>query len=327
MIVRNGLIGDVKYVDANFGIGGKKLGGPSHPIRFFNDPVNAAKEGAPNPDVDWNMWLGPAKWRPYSDQLAPRGVNHFYPMFWRFDDDIGTGYNGDWGAHHLDIAQWGLDMDRSGPYKIIRSDEPYSTDLYHGARRQYGMKMLFKKPYGDVELYHGPFGTWGTVFYGTDGIVAVNRGKIAVWQGTGLVKPTAEVRKALQDATFMKEKIVAESVGKDYGTDAIVKTDNRLAKALDKLMSYYKLNDAKVQLYRSENQVQNFVECVESRKLPVSDAETGARSGVLCVLCNMSYQYDTGFDWDGDNLELVGRNEKGLSFKRDVYRNGWDIVV
>ena len=327
MIVRNGYIGDIKYVDANYGRGGSKLGGPSHPIRFFDKPENAATEGAPNPDCDWDMWLGPAKWRPYSDQLAPRGVNKFYPMFWRFDDDIGTGYNGDWGAHHLDIAQWGLDMDRSGPYKIIRSDEPHSTDLFHGGRRQYGMKMLFKKPYGDVELYHGPFGVWGTVFYGTDGIVAVNRGKIAVWKGTGLVKPDSRVRKELQDATFMKDKIVAESVGKDYGTDATVKTDNRLTATLKKLMTSFKLEDAKTQLYRTPNQVLNFVECVETRKLPVSDAETGARSGVLCILCNMSYQYDTGFDWDGEKMEIKGCNCKGLSFKREVYRNGWNIVV
>ena len=165
MIVRNGFIGDVKYVDANYGRGGQKLGGPSHPVRFFDEPEKAAIEGAPNADVDWNMWLGPAKWRPYSDRLAPRGMHKSYSqvMFWRFDDDIGTGYNGDWGAHHLDIAQWGLDMDQSGPYKIIRSDEPHSDNLFHGCRRQFGMKMLFKKPYGDVELYHGPFGTWGTV--------------------------------------------------------------------------------------------------------------------------------------------------------------------
>ena len=234
MIVRNGLIGDLRYVDANYGRGGQKLGGPSHPVRFFDVPENAATEGAPNPDVDWNMWLGPAKWRPYSDQLAPRGVNKFYPMFWRFDDDIGSGYNGDWGAHHLDIAQWGMDMDDSGPYRIIRSNEPYSTNLFHGGRRQFGMKMLFKnkKDGRDIELYHGPFGVWGTVFYGTDGIVAVNRGKIAVWKGTGLVKPTVEIRKALEDMTFAPDKVVVASVGKDYGTDATAKKDNALEGAI-----------------------------------------------------------------------------------------------
>ncbi|MBQ0033462.1 MAG: Gfo/Idh/MocA family oxidoreductase [bacterium] len=337
MIVRNGFIGDLRYVDANYGIGGKKLGGPSHPVRFFDVPENAATEGAPNPDVDWNMWLGPAKWRPYSDQLAPRGVNKFYPMFWRFDDDIGSGYNGDWGAHHLDIAQWGMDMDDSGPYKIIRSDEPYSTDLFHGGRRQFGMRMLFtsKEDGKDIELYHGPFGVvtgsggWGTVFYGTNGIVAVNRGKLAVWTGfdATVKRPDLEMRKQIEQMTFRPENVVASSVGKDYGTDAAAKADNALEKAIDKLVAHFKLDTAPVQLYKSVNQVKNFCECVESRKPTISPAEVGGRSGTLCLLCNMSYQYDTGFDWDGEKMEFKGCNCKGLSIKREHYRNGWDIVV
>ena len=327
MIVRNGLIGDVMYVDANYGIGGKKLGGPSHPIRLFDDPKNAVTEGAPNPDVDWDMWLGPARWRPYSDQLAPRGVNKFYPMFWRFDDDIGTGYNGDWGAHHLDIAQWGLDMDNSGPVKAICSEEPHSIDLHHGGRRQYGMKMIFKKSYGNVELYHGPFGVWGTVFYGTDGIVAVNRGKIAVWKGTGLVKPTKEIRAALDNATYMADKIVAASIGKDYGTDATVKKDDALASALDTLEKKFDLANAKVQLYKSPNQVQNFCECIETRKMTISPAEVGARGAVLCQLCNMSYVYDTGFDWNPKAFAFANGTGDETWLKRIHYRNGWDIVV
>ena len=333
-LVRGGVIGDVRYVDANYGIGGKKLGGPSHPIRFFDVPENAAKESEGYEKLGekgWDMWLGPAKWRPYSNQLAPVGVNTFYPMFWRFDDDIGSGYNGDWGAHHLDIAQWGLDMDDSGPYKIIRSDEPYSTDLFHGGRRQFGMKMLFKskKDGKDIELYHGPFGVWGTVFYGTKGVVAVNRGKIAVWAGfdATTVRPTEDVRKALQDVTYMKDHIVAESVGKDYGTDAAVKKDNKLDSALDLLEKKYAAEIKKAGLYESPNQIQNFCECLDSRKITISPAEVGGRSCTLCLLCNMSYIYDTGFDWDPKNMQLAKGETKGISTKREVYRNGWEIVV
>ena len=326
-LVRGGLIGDVMYVDANYGRGGQKLGGPSHPVRFWDEPKNAANESKPNPDVDWKMWLGPAKYRPYSDQLAPRGVNHFYPMFWRFDDDLGSGYNGDWGAHHLDIAQWGLDADKSGPTKVICSSEPYSANLFHGGRRQFGMKMIFKKSYGDVELYHGPFGVWGTVFYGTNGIVAVNRGKIAVWVGTGLVKPTAEIRKGIENLSFMPEKIVAQSVGKDYGTDAMAKKDNNLDGALAKIAKNYDEVIKKANLYYSENQVKNFCECVETRKETISPAEVGGRSCTLCLLCNMSYQYDTGFDWDPVKMDFANGTGTGISLKREGDCNGWEVVV
>lgn len=333
MIVRNGGIGALGYADANYGIGGKKLGGPSHPIRFFDIPEKAAYEGAPNTDVDWSMWLGPAKWRPYSDQLAPRGVHQFYPMFWRFDDDIGSGYNGDWGAHHLDIAQWGMDMDDSGPYKVIRSDEPYSTDRFHGGRRQFGMRMLFKSKQGgsDIELYHGPFGVveaegWGTVFYGTDGIVAVNRGKIAVWKGTGLVKPTREIRKGVEKLTFMPEKLVASCIGEDHGTDAAAKKGTALEAAIIRLTDAFGLKTAPVQIYKSDNQVLNFVECVLSRTPAISPAAVGGRSGILCLLCNMSYQYDTDLDWDPVRMEIAGGNPKGLQTRRADCR-GWEIEV
>ena len=328
-LVRGGVIGDVKYVDANYGRGGQKLGGPSHPVRFWDDPKNAATEGKPNPDVDWKMWLGPAKMRPYSDQLAPRGVNNFYPMFWRFDDDIGSGYNGDWGAHHLDIAQWGLDMDKSGPYKIIPSEEPYSTDLYHGGRRQFGMKMLFKKPYGDVELYHGAFNVWGTVFYGTNGIVAINRGKIAVWVGFDATakKPDAAIRKGIEDVSYMKDKIVVESVGKDYGTAATAKKDNKLARALDKIEEVYAKEIRKADLYKSANHIQNFCECVESREQTITPAEVGGRSCTLCLLCNMSYQYDCGFDWDPEAMDFANGTGAGMTLKREGDCNGWKVEV
>ena len=334
MVVRNGIIGDVMYVDANYGTKGK-LSGTSHPMRFWEDPADAAKEGVHNPNVDWDMWLGPSMYRPYSNRLAPAdyenprrpGVHSWYPMFWRFDDQTGLGYNGDWGAHHLDIAQWGLDEDKGGPYRVIRSDEPHSTDLYHGGRRQWGMKMIFRKPYGDVELYHGPFGVWGTVFYGTKGVVAVNRGKIAVWLGD-LVKPSAEVRKGLdelQDVSGLK--LVAGYTGKDYGTDAGVKKDAGLEGTIAKIVKEFDLDNAKVQLYKSPNQVRNFVDCAVSRKPTISPAEVGARGAVLCQLCNMSYVYDTGFDWDPVKMDFANGTGKGISLKRDFCRNGWEVVV
>ena len=341
MIVRNGFIGDVKYVDCNYGNASAQnntdianfpanLGGPSHPHRFFcqwDGPAGKFQtvkvEAAPNADVDWDMWLGPAPWSPYSDQCAPRGVANFYPMFWRFDDNYGTGYNGDWGAHHLDIAQWGLDLDKSGPVKIIRSKEPFSGNPVHGGRRQFGMKFILEN---GCTIFHNPFGTWGTVFYGTKGIVAVNRGRIGVWMGKG-VKPNAAIRKSLEENNVAKLDKIAAWGGVNYGFDPTQKKDTGLADALDTLDKYFDLENAPVQLYKSSLQEKNFIDCCISREMTICPAETGARSSILCGLCNISYVYDAEFDWDPVKCTFANGTGDPAWLKRATYRNGWDIKL
>ncbi len=53
---------------------------------------------------------------------------------------------------------------------------------------------------------------------------------------------------------------------------------------------------------------------------------SGGRSGTLCLLCNMSYQFDTGFDWDPEKMDFAGCNKRRLPIARADSR-GWDIVV
>lgn len=314
-IVRGGAVGEVKSVDANFGTVGALAGGPSQPMRFWYKPEEAEKEGAPNPDVDWDMWLGPAKRRPYSDRLAPRGVFNGYPMFWRCDDDLANGMCGDWGAHQIDIALWGLCLDESGPVKVMRSKEPYSANPLHGGRRQFGARMLFNTPSGEVLLVHGPFDlVWGTVFYATDGIVAVNRGRIAVWKGTGLVKPTPEVRRQIADCSFMPEKRVAFSSGK--GTPA-------LDGALDALEKRFAKEIAASGVYFSDNHYSNFIDCVETRRRTVAPASTGARTAIACQLLNACYKYDTCFAWDPEKFEFAAGSGRGIELER-ASSNGWE---
>ena len=307
------------------------MGGPSHLHRFFchwdsvsNKPQDAATENAENPDVDWDMWLGPAPWSPYSDQCAIRGVPTFFPMFWRFDDNYATGYNGDWGAHHLDIAQWGLDMDKSGPVKVICSEEPHSCNPVHGGRRQFGMKFIMSD---GSTIFHNPFDVWGTVFYGTKGIVAVNRGCIAVWQGRG-VKPNADVRAALSNNTFDKMKTVAYYSGVDNGIEPAQRKDDTLTAALDTLDQVFDLPNAPVQLYKGAPVHEwNFIDCCISREETICPAETGARTAILCGLCNLSYVYDSSFDWDPVKCTFANDTGDENWLKRSVYRKPWEIKI
>jgi predicted dehydrogenase len=82
----------------------------------------------PVPDgLNYDLWEGPAPHRDYRPALMP--------LNWRWNFDYSGGMITDWGAHHMDIAQWALDMDKSGPVKIenIRGEMPPPGALYNTA--------------------------------------------------------------------------------------------------------------------------------------------------------------------------------------------------
>lgn len=152
-LVRNGRIGKVTSVEVS-------IGGPGKPCDL---PTEASEPG-----LDWDLWLGPAPVRGYHSELSPRGVHKHFPN-WRQYWEYGGGMVTDWGAHHFDIAQWGLGMDESGPVEILPTGEPNAT---HGARLRYAT---------GVEVIHkNGNGVW---FHGTEGKVFVNRGKFEFWIG------------------------------------------------------------------------------------------------------------------------------------------------
>jgi predicted dehydrogenase len=172
-LVRNGCIGKIDHVECSFG-------GPPIPCDLPEESME--------PGLDWNMWLGPAPVRPYNSVLSPRGVHNHFPL-WRSYREYGTGGIGDWGAHHLDIAQWGLGMDDSGPVEI-RFTGNEATLVYSN-----GITVIRKE------------NGFGVHFFGSDGEVMVNRGRfkvivkgqtIASFEGSGSKGTTCpvEVEKA-----------------------------------------------------------------------------------------------------------------------------------
>ena len=113
-LVHNGYIGEVKHVTVG-------VGGP---------PPDKPLAPQPVPDyLDWDMWVGPAPWRPYHSELSPHLSWDGFPH-WRNHSSFGGGGMTDWGAHHFDIAQWGLGMDESGPVEIIPPDKDHKALTY-----------------------------------------------------------------------------------------------------------------------------------------------------------------------------------------------------
>lgn len=151
-LVRNGVIGQVKTITTSFG----------DPAPVYNLPEEAAEPG-----LDWDRWCGPGPLKPYSSVLSPRGVHNHFPA-WRMTREFGGGMITDWGAHHIDIAQWALGVDDSGPVEVRAAGE--------GAKR--GAQLVYAN--GTV-LTHGD--GKGVSIYGSEGEIHVNRGKFELILG------------------------------------------------------------------------------------------------------------------------------------------------
>ncbi len=153
-LVRNGVIGQVKSISTSFG-------GPA--------PLYNLKEDAAEPGLDWDRWCGPGPLKPYSAVLSPRGVHDNFPN-WRMTREFGGGMITDWGAHHIDIAQWALGVDESGPVQV---KAPADWE-----KAQRGAQLVYAN---GVTLTHED--GKGVSIYGTDGEVHVNRGKFEFIMG------------------------------------------------------------------------------------------------------------------------------------------------
>ncbi len=166
-LVRSGAIGEIKKIVVS-------VGGP---------PKDWDLQAEPTPEgLNWALWMGPNVIdRPYNNFLAPNLQSDFWAK-WRDYKEFGGGYMTDWGAHMFDIGQWGLDMDNSGPVKVIPPGEGKESGLIYEYAN--GVQMIHQTEPGKNYCH----------FFGTEGEVYVQR---------GLLRTTPQ---ALHDKIFLEDE-------------------------------------------------------------------------------------------------------------------------
>jgi predicted dehydrogenase len=155
-LVRNGRIGKLHTIHVEL---------PHQP----NGPGDATPMPVP-PELDYEMWLGPAPYAPYTKDRI-----HFnFRWIWDYSGGIIT----DWGTHLFDTAQWGNDTEHSGPVQIDTRGTFWETGLYNTPKTYHveytyanGVKMFVKD------------GTPSIRFEGSEGWVG-NRGWIGPLQAS-----------------------------------------------------------------------------------------------------------------------------------------------
>lgn len=166
-IVRNGVIGKLKAIEIRLPAGNRW---PS-------------EEPAPVPDdLDYDLWLGPAPESPYTPLKTE-------PMRWRQIFDYSGGLLTDWGAHHVDTAQWANDTEHTGPVEVegegvVNEGSMYNTFVEYRLRYRYANGVEMRIESGGTSLR----------FIGTDGWVGnpgwdqpleASTNEIRVWQSGG----------------------------------------------------------------------------------------------------------------------------------------------
>lgn len=174
-LVRNGRIGAVHRVTCGL---------PTTPT-IANQPPIPVPEG-----FDYNLWLGPAPWAPYCE-------NRTHWNF-RWILDYSGGQVTDWGAHHIDIAHWGLGLQNTGPVEVEGVGEFPSDGLWNAATN-YRFTAKYRT---GVELIVTNNFENGVKWEGEDGWVFVSRGRI-----------DAEPKSLLRETIGLHETHLYESPG------------------------------------------------------------------------------------------------------------------
>jgi predicted dehydrogenase len=264
-MVRSGRIGTIKKVTAAIGPG--PAGGPF--------PV-----ATPPADLNWDMWLGQAPKVEYREKRC-----HYEFRWWY---EYSGGKMTDWGAHHVDIGQWGLGMDNSGPTTIevvkgvlpvpYKNGWPTEDDRYNSTT-EFNVKATFAS---GIPLIIRHDTENGVTFEGTNGRIFVTRDRIDL-SGTAV-----------------------DSLTKDPVPESLLK----------------ELRKGK----KPEWHMANFFECIRDRSVPVSDVWSHHRVLTTCHLANIAIRLGgRKLTWDPAAEEIVGDSEANGWLTRPQ-RAGYEVV-
>jgi predicted dehydrogenase len=242
------------------------------------------------------MWLGPAPQRPYN----PNRCLYHFRWFW----DYSGGQMTNLGAHSLDIMHWYLGV--PGPRAVVSSGGRFAledngeTPDTQDALLDYGG---FTAAWAHREAAAGATRVAGLEFFGTKGSMAITR--------TGFeITPDKKMR----PEDLVPQFTSSQPVG------GVQRTKERGSVEFLTTPIVDKSGDVAEQFL---GHIRNFLDCVKSRKQPVSDLEGGHRVASACHLANLSLRLGRKLRWDPSREEIEGDSEAAQMLSRP-YRSPWD---
>jgi predicted dehydrogenase len=253
-------------------------------------------DGDPPAGLDWDRWLGPAPQRRYN---VNRCLYHFR-WFW----DYSGGQMTNLGAHALDLVHWFLDT--TGPRAVTSAGGRFC--LRDNGETPDTLDALFEYPHFTAVWSHreacaGQRSRYAVEFCGTRGSLALGRSGFVVTPDP-LVPPENVIPQFTGAHPAGGPRRIPVVGPPAPRTPAVEDTSGSSTGQL-------------------RGHVRNFLDCVKSRRAPVSDLESAHRVAAACHLANLSLRLGRKLRWDAEHEEIVGDAEAARFLARP-YRAPWD---
>ncbi len=239
---------------------------------------------APPPNLDYEMWTGPAPMRPYNALTHPRR--------WRAFMEYGNGIVGDMAVHMFDMTRWMLNLgwptriSSTGGILIDKASKANISDTQTAAWDFDNLRVVWQhRSWGEPA---DPKYPWGATFYGDKGTL-----KASVY-GYDFI-PSGGGQAVHRDVTYELEQ---------YPED---KTEKDLERHVAPAVRYH---------------MKNFLHAIDTRSRPVSTIEEGYISTASCILANDAMQLGRTLSWDAKQQRITGDEEANQLLARQ-YRGPW----
>ncbi|HXG64707.1 MAG TPA: Gfo/Idh/MocA family oxidoreductase [Blastocatellia bacterium] len=235
-------------------------------------------DSEPPASVDYDLWLGPAPKRPFNKNRF-----HFnFRWYWDYSGGLMT----DWGAHMIDVANWGMGVKAPLSAASVGGKFGFPDDAEETPDTQ---QAIWNFPAYSMVWEHataigrGPEARdHGVAFHGNNGVLVVDRGGWEVHPETERVNGKKSYRAA---------GVPRQGSG---GAD------------------FHFLH------------VKNFLDCMRSRQRPNSDVEIGHNSMIACHLANIAFRLKRQVNWDVEKERVIGDQEAQRLVSKE-YRAPWKL--
>lgn len=248
-------------------------------IGLPGDPSGPEAAEMPVPkNLNYDMWLGSTPEVYYTEiRVHPQNSINDRPG-WLRCEQFGAGMITGWGQHHFDSAAWGMDTELTGPISIEAVAQFPKSGLWdvHG-----DFMSIAEYKNGITMLTSGGYPN-GVRYEGTDGWIFVTRGNYT--------------------ATASDPVVV------DANAKALDASDPKILTSV--------IGPNEIHLYESNSQQGNWLDCIKSRKDPISPVEIGHRACTVCLITHIAMKLGRKLNWDPDKEMFVNDNEANSMLSR-----------